>query len=145
MNQFNIVNQVQESFEKEFHFIKDKFVVLDLLENQSPMELDAVRKLKLPIDGEDMVWHPGVYVFIGDGAVYRVGRSLDNSRKRVMEHLVDRTEFKGIGVWDIKDMADKAILLFNLKNPKEDIHWLAALEIFLEREFKPKIPSGRLG
>ncbi|MCF1753173.1 hypothetical protein [Mariniradius sediminis] len=144
MNRTEIVNQVIESFEQEFNLIKDKFVVLDLLENHRPMTIEAIRELKLPVDGEDMVWHPGVYVFIGDGSVYRVGRSLDNSRKRVLEHLTDKTSFNGIGVWDINDKPDKAILLFNLKD-KKGIHWLAALEIFLERKFNPKIPSGRLG
>jgi hypothetical protein len=144
MNRSEIVSRVIESFEMEFNFIKDRFVVLDLLKNHRPMTLEAIRDLKLTINGDDMVWHPGVYVFIGGDAVYRVGRSLDNSRKRVLEHLTDKTSHQGVGVWDINDKPDKAILLFNLKN-KEDIHWLAALEIFLESKFNPKIPSGRLG
>lgn len=140
----NIKEEVVNVFQQEFGFLSKKFEIIDLLGNNRPLDIETIKNLKLPYPKKNLVWHPGVYVFIGNGTVYRVGRSLTNSRKRVLEHLTDRTSFNNVGVWDIEDFPDKAILLFNLID-KEDIHWLAALEIFLERKYSPKIPSGRLG
>ncbi len=139
-----IKQQIIEAFETEFGFIKDKFELIDLLSNNSPMEYETIEYLKLPSENYNIVWHPGVYTFIGNDLLYRVGVSIHNSRARVMQHLDAWTEKDGYCVWDINNHADKSILLFNVKE-KSDKHWLLALEAFLETKFQPKIKAGRVG
>jgi len=136
--------QVIAAFESEFFFIKDKFEILDLLENSCPMDSETIEYLKLPTDDYNIVWHPGVYLFIGNNSVYRVGVSLTNSRWRVMQHLDACTSANGYCIWDIDKYEDKSILLINVKE-KTDSHWLLALELFLENKFAPHIPAKRKG
>ncbi len=132
------------AFEQEFHFLKDKFEIIDLLGNDSLMDYETIEYLKLPSDDYNIVWHPGVYAFIGDNKLYRVGVSMHNSRARVMQHLDACTAKDNYCVWDIDKFDDKAILLFNVKN-KTDKHWLLALEVFIENNFNPLITAGRIG
>lgn len=136
--------QIIDAFASEFGFVKDKFLLIDLLANNSPMDYETIQYLKLPSDDYNIVWHPGVYAFIGNNELYRVGVSMRNSRARVMEHLAAETSMDGHCVWDIDQYSDKSILLFNVKNPV-DRHWLLALEAFLETKFQPKIKAGRIG
>jgi hypothetical protein len=139
-----IKEQVIESFKKEFAAVAERFEIMDLLENGSTMDDPTIRNLKLPSVDDNIVWYPGVYVFIGDNSVYRVGVSLDNSRARVLQHLKAETASGGYCIWDIDKYEDKSILLFNVKERKYR-HWLLALELFLELEFTPKIESKRKG
>ena len=139
-----IKEQIIDAFELEFEFIKDKFEIIDLLSNNSPMDYETVECLKLPTDDYNIVWHPGVYMFIGNKSLYRVGVSMHNSRARVMQHLDACTEKDGFCVWDIDNFPDKSIVLFNIKN-KLDKHWLLAVEAFFEMKFEPKIKAGRIG
>lgn len=140
----SIKQQLIYSFEEEFSFVKDKFEIIDLLANNSPMEYEAIEYLKLPSDDYNIVWHPGVYAFIGNNTLYRVGVSMHNSRARVMQHLYDGTAKDGYCIWDINRFEDRSILLFNVKN-RNDRHWLLALEAFFECKFKPLIKAGRVG
>ncbi|MCU4173921.1 hypothetical protein [Carboxylicivirga sp. N1Y90] len=140
----SIKQQIINAFTSEFGFMQDKFEILDLLSNGSPMDYKTIEYLKLPSEDINIVWHPGVYVFIGNNVAYRVGVSMNNSRARVMQHLDVRTQKDGYCVWDINQYEDKSILLFNVKN-KVDKHWLLALEVFLETKFQPKIKAGRIG
>lgn len=144
METITLKEQIIEAFESEFSFVKDKFELIDLLANNSPMDYETIEYLKLPSDDYNIVWHPGVYTFIGNNELYRVGVSMRNSRARVMEHLDAETSKDGYCVWDIDKHSDKSILLFNVKN-KEERHWLLALEAFLETKFQPKIKAGRIG
>lgn len=145
MNRGNsIKQQIIEAFESEFDFVKDKFELIDLLCNNSPMDYKTIEYLKLPSEDYNIVWHPGVYAFIGNNSLYRVGVSMRNSRARVMQHLDACTEKNGYCIWDIDEYADKSILLFNVKN-ESDRHWLLALEAFIESSFQPKIKAGRIG
>ncbi|HEX7413604.1 MAG TPA: hypothetical protein VF411_06115 [Bacteroidia bacterium] len=139
-----IKQQIIKAFESEFGFVKEKFELIDLLSNNSPMDEKTIEYLKLPSENNNIVWHPGVYTFIGNDLLYRVGVSMGNSRARVMQHLDAWTEKDGYCVWDINKHADKSILLFNVKN-KSDKHWLLALEAFIEIKFQPKIKAGRIG
>ena len=132
------------AFESEFGFITDKFEVMDLLADSSPMDYETIENLRLPSDNNNIVWHPGVYVFIGNNSIYRVGVSMNNSRWRVMQHLEAWTSKDGHCIWDIDKHEDKSILLFNVKN-KSDRHWLLALEAFFETQFNPLIKAGRIG
>jgi hypothetical protein len=146
MNNANsmIKQQIIDAFESEFSFVRDKFELIDLLANSSPMDYETIEYLKLPSEDYNIVWHPGVYTFIGNNLLYRVGVSMRNSRARVMEHLDAETEKDSYCVWDIDKYPDKSILLFNVKD-KADRHWLLALEAFLETKFQPKIKAGRIG
>lgn len=133
-----------DAFETEFSFIRDKFEVMDLLSNSTPMDYETIEYLKLPSEDYNIVWYPGVYAFIGNNSLYRVGVSLHNSRARVMQHLDACTSKNGYGIWDIENCEDRAILLFNVKN-KDDRHWLLALEAYFEKKFTPLIKAGRIG
>jgi hypothetical protein len=136
--------QLINAFEREFYFLKDKFELIDLLENDRPMDYDFIENLKLPSEDYNIVWHPGVYTFIGNNSLYRVGVSMQNSRARVMQHLDGCTAKDGYGIWDINGFTDKSILLFNVKNIS-DKHWLLALEAYFESKFNPLIKAGRIG
>jgi hypothetical protein len=136
--------QVIEAFETEFGFIKEKFEIMDILGNNSPMDYETIEYMKLPNEEYNIIWHPGVYVFIGNNLVYRVGRSMGNSRARVMEHLLAGTRNDKHEIWDIDKYPDKSILLINVKD-RADKHWLLALEIFLETKFNPLIKAKRNG
>jgi hypothetical protein len=140
----SIRQKLIEAFELEFSFIKHKFEIIDILSNNSPMDYQTIEYLKLPSDEYNIVWHPGVYAFIGNNELYRVGVSMRNCRARVMEHLYAATSKDGYSVWDIDKHADKSILLFNVKD-KSDRHWLLALETFFETNFSPKIKAARIG
>lgn len=139
-----IKEHVITAFKEEFHFVQDKFEIIDLLGNNSPMDYDTIHYLKLPSDDYNIVWHPGVYLFIGNNTVYRVGVSMINGRSRVMDHLEACTSAGDCGIWDINNFDDKSILLFTIKNTN-DRHWLLALEAYLEEKFMPLIKSLRIG
>jgi hypothetical protein len=140
----SIKQQIVTKFEDEFYFIKDKFEIIDLLANDSPMDYETIEFLKLPSPDNNIVWHPGVYAFIGNNELYRVGVSMKNSRARVMQHLDACTSKNGYSIWDINKYADKSILLINVKN-KIDRHWLLAIEAFIETQFNPNIKAARIG
>jgi len=139
-----IKDDVIAAFKSEFSHVEPNFIILDLLGDNAPMEYEAISKLKMPSVKNDLVWMPGVYVFIGNDAVYRVGVSMENSRRRVLQHLVDQTTYDGYCVWDIATQESKAILLFNVQDTEFN-HWLLALEACLEKKFKPRIRSLRNG
>lgn len=140
----SINQQIIDAFEIEFGAIRNKFEILDLLSNNSPMDYETINHIKLPSEEYNIVYHPGVYAFIGNGTLYRVGVSMKNSRERVMQHLDACTEKDGYNIWDINKYPDKSILLFNVKD-KSDRHWLLSLEAFFEAKFQPKIKAGRIG
>ena len=139
-----IKEQIIRMFESEFGFIQDKFEIMDLLGNNSPMDYKTIEFLALPSKDYNIVWHAGVYLFIGNDQVYRVGVSLKNSRHRVMQHLDVGTSKDGNSVMDIDKYPDKSILLFNVKN-MEDRHWLLALEAYFEEKLNPLIKASRIG
>lgn len=144
MFQNPIKEKIIEAFEAEFGFLRHKFEVMDLLSNRSAMDHWVIDGLKLPSEENNLVWHPGVYFFIGDNSLYRVGVSMNNSRARVMQHLDACTNDGTHGIWDIDKSDDKAILLINVKN-HSDRHWLLAIEAFFEINFQPLIRARRIG
>lgn len=143
-NSDKIHDLIISAFKQEFSFLQEKFEIMDLLANGSPMNWDTINTLRMPTHDYNIVWHPGVYVFIGNNCIYRVGVSMSNSRARVMEHLRDWTAKDGHCIWDIDNYEDKSIILFNVKNAA-DRHWLLALETYLEIKFKPLIKAARIG
>lgn len=139
-----IKDEIISAFKDEFNSIQDKFEILDLLENNTKMDSKTIELLKLPSDDYNIVWHPGVYFFLGDNKVYRVGVSMRNSRYRVMQHLNAYTSKNGYSIWDINNYQDKSILLFNVKEIANR-HWLLSIETFFEEKYKPLIRAGRIG
>ena len=118
------------AFESEFSPLLGKFEIYSL-------EVKEARNSKAK-----HVWKPGCYVFWNEElGVLRVGRSFSNSRKRALEHIRDNT---GGIMHGIESDNNARLILFNLKR-KEDVHWVAAVEVFLESILKPYIPSGRMG
>lgn len=71
-NNFTIKQQIIDAFETEFGFIKDKFELIDILANNTSMDYETIEYLKLPSEQFNIVWHPGVYAFIGNNTLYRV-------------------------------------------------------------------------
>jgi hypothetical protein len=139
-----IKQQIIEAFYKEFGFIKEKFEIMELAMSNEKIDYDALNDIKLPSIENNIVWHPGVYVFSGNNEVYRIGVSLKNSRSRVMEHWINGTSKDGFCVCDIDNFDDRSILLINVKKADEK-YWLLALEAYLELKFKPKIWASRIG
>lgn len=139
-----IKEQVISAFNSEFYFLIDRFEIIDLLGDNSQMDYEIISNLKLPTDDYNIVWHPGVYLFLGNNLVYRVGVGMINARARVMEHLDACTSAGNCGIWDIDNFDDRSILLFTVKN-KNDRHWLLALEAYFEIKFRPLIKAGRIG
>ena len=123
-------------FSSEFASIKDRFNIIELHMNYA--EQDNSKEAAMP----------GVYVYLKDNKVWKVGRHLVNSRKRAIEHVnVKRTDYK---VVNLKSDPEAVLLLFNLKEhaPKNGVdfrHWVAALEIFFELRLDPLEKSDRLG
>lgn len=118
-----------EIFENEFAPIKERFIVISLSVEEA---LNS---------NQEFVWHPGVYVwFHADKGVIRVGRSFTNSRKRALDHIAANT---GGVLSEIAMNKETKILLFNIIDPN-DLHWVAALEVYFEKQLKPVVKA-RLG
>ena len=126
------IDKIKQLFETEFKPLKDKFQIIQLLEGKREFDKETISEVTHYYKGVDIVWHPGCYVFFGNGKPYKVGRHLENSRKRVLEHIRDNTGGK---ISEISQFDDREILLFNVIN-RDDKHWVAAVEIFLETELR---------
>lgn len=90
---------------------------------------------------------PGVYIYIDTkrNRVIKVGRHLADSLMRALQHIKDDTG----KIMGNLDPETTVITLINVRNKDADLHWVAALEVFLEMHFRKKnildIPSGRIG
>lgn len=122
--------EVKQVFDGEFSVIRKLFCVIEL----------SVREAKDSKEG--CIWHPGVYVWHHpDKGVLKVGRHFTNARKRALEHIRDNTG----GVMGKYGNDQKTqLILFNVKDPA-NYHWVAAVEVFLEKELNPYVPSKRQG
>lgn len=134
------IEEIENIFNREFKTILNKFKVIRVLRGK-PFNVENILKAK---DEDNLIWHPGVYVFYGDGKVWKVGRHLTNSRKRVVEHITAETRTPEHNIKDLENISDAEVILFNVIDSK-DYHWVAAVEIYLENELKPLIPSKRTG
>lgn len=133
--------EILDAFDEEFKSVKDKYCVFDILKEISINDTEAMRTFKYPSEEHNAVPNAGVYVFIGDEKVYRVGKA-KNSRARVLSHLKEGTGQNRIFVNDIGTKSNPSILFFNILNSK-DSHWNLALEAYLEKTFNPLIPAKR--
>lgn len=122
--------EVKRVFESEFLPIRERFCILELHAGEAQHS------------NEKYVWHPGVYVwFHPEKGVLKVGRHFTNSRKRALEHVSDNT---GGIIASYFSKPDTRLILFNVKDP-DAYHWVAAVEVFLERKTSPFVPSKRQG
>lgn len=139
----NIKNEVLVAFKKEFGDLKEKFEAIDLLEQKEGMDYNY-QFLEVDSERKNVISNPGVYMFLGNDHVYRVGKSSRNCINRVKEHLDNWTSADGHCIWDIDKYGDKSILLLNVKD-RSDAHWVLSLEAFFESKFKPLIKAKRVG
>ena len=124
--------KIIQIFEKEFLLISDKFTIIE-------GSINTISK-----SSEQYIYHPGVYVFYQNAGVIKVGRHLTNSRKRALEHIRENTKNDVLEMKSLDKSPDSRILLFNVKDTIDN-HWVAALEIYLEKELNPIIKSKRQG
>lgn len=121
---------IKTLFVAEFGEIERHFDVIEV--SLSDSEIAKISKGNLP----------GVYVYIRDGAAIRVGRSLKNAKKRSLEHIAANT---GGEIKNMKNSKGCSLMLLTLKESSKDaLHWVCALEVFLERKLLPRIRS-RIG
>ena len=124
------IDDVQRLFEEEFSAVRDKFCVL------------LIPADEVAGSSEEFVWHPGVYVWWHpERGVLKVGRHFTNSRKRALEHIKHNT---GGVLKEYGSDPDTRLLLFNVKDPN-DLHWVAAVEVFLETKAEPYVRAKRQG
>jgi len=123
-------SEIEQKFLVEFNPISDLFIIHNLSIEQAEKSKDS------------FIHHPGVYVFMKGDEVIKIGRSLENSRKRALEHIRDNTQVADFMMRELPNYPDSRLLLFNLKEIKNS-HWAAALEIYFEEKLDPKIKSKR--
>ena len=88
---------------------------------------------------------PGVYVYWHpEHGVLKTGKSQKNSRKRALEHIRDNTSHNDIQMAQLGRDGKTKLILFNVKY-KNKLHWVLALEAFMEWNAIPKIKSARMG
>ncbi len=123
--------KIIEIFKSEFEFIENKFIIIEEKINN----LKASRK--------EFIYNPGVYIFIDNNLVIKVGRHFSNSRKRALEHIKANTKNELFEMKNLIHSHNSKVILINLKDNKE-FHWIAAIEIYLEQKLKPLIKTKRL-
>ncbi len=124
------IEEVRNLFEKEFAGVREKFSVL------------VIPAREVEKSNEEFTWHPGTYVWWHpERGVLKVGRHFTNARKRALEHIKDDT---GGILRRYGNNPDTKLILLNIKDP-EDYHWVAAVEVFLERKAQPCVRSKRQG
>ena len=107
----------------------------------------ALRMNALDCPDFEKTKYAGVYVFVHDiyGCV-KVGKSQSNASKRALEHCRDNTSSKdgAIRMADLRNCDKTQLLIFTLQKT-DSMHWVLALEHFLENTLKPRICSIRNG
>jgi hypothetical protein len=90
----------------------------------------------------------GAYVFVHeDMGCIKVGKSHSNASKRALQHCGSDNTSSGDGAIEMSKLlnCDKTHLLVFSLQKNESIHWVLALEHYLENTLKPRIPSKRNG
>ncbi|HRH03384.1 MAG TPA: hypothetical protein PLN13_09435 [Bacteroidia bacterium] len=143
LKEIKSLDQIIKTFKDEFNPILTKFEIIRVLKGQK-FNAENVRKAEHICEKIDIIWHPGVYVFYSKGNVYRLGRHFENSRLRVLQHIRDNTRNDIHSIKDLESSDDVEVILFNVIDIK-DYHWVAAVEVFLEKKLDPLIPALRQG
>lgn len=131
------IDEIRAKFWEEFSPLDDRF------------DFEVVNLKEARDEDFDEPYRPGVYVIWNDRTVYKVGRHLSDARMRALQHFTDNTSKDGIEISSIENDPNTRLLLF-LVNKKEDetpddLHWVMALEDYLEQVLYPEIPAGRRG
>jgi hypothetical protein len=132
VNVETIIQKVRE----EFGPIAERFKAIPLrMDGLNGAEFEATKK-------------PGVYVFVHDKlGCLKVGKSQSNACKRALQHCgADNTTSKdgSIEMAKLPLRNDTHLLCFALQD-RESMHWVLALEHFLENTLHPTIKSVRNG
>lgn len=126
------MNEVYSTFEREFGLIQDKFRFISISVGEARNST------------ERLLTNPGVYIYWKELDIVKVGRSFTNSRKRSLEHIRDNTRNEIIEMQSLESEEKCGIIYINCLD-KEDYHWIAAIEIYLEKRLNPIIKSRRTG
>lgn len=127
------IEGIYESFYQEFGCLKDKFSIILLSMTEARESQDS------------KVAMPGVYIIWKENKIIKVGRHLDNSRKRALEHIRVNTKNEIIEMATLENCReDCGIVLINCQD-RIDYHWVAAIEIYMENILDPIIRSKRAG
>jgi hypothetical protein len=128
------VEAIIQSVDKEFGGKAELFIpILARMDRREGAEFERTKR-------------PGVYVFIyEDGTCLKVGKNQQNASKRALEHCTDNTCSKDgtIHMADLRNSDKTYMLVFALQG--ESMHWVLALEYFLEKTLEPRILSLRNG
>lgn len=127
------IDEVKETFAKEFASIQDKLKVLDMTAAEANGNADP----DINSPGVYVHWHPKF-------GVVRVGKSQTNSKSRAFDHFRAGTKFGDCDMSQLGDDPDSHLILFNIRSG-DDSHWILAVENYLEKVLNPAIPPGRNG
>ena len=89
-----------------------------------------------------------MYVFLNDKGCIKVGKSERNAPGRAMQHCGKDNTTSADGRIQMKNLpcdASTRLLIVNLADPTRQMHWLLALERFLEDTLLPAVKSKRKG
>lgn len=127
------IDELKEIFRNEFSSLVDRFNIFEL----PLLEATASKEPDINWPGVYVHWSPAV------GPV-KVGKSQKNSRKRAMEHIRDNTPKKNstYGMAQLANEPGAKVVLFNVIS-KEDVHWVLAVEHYLERKINAFVKSDR--
>lgn len=128
------IANVKSLFEREFSSLSDKFNIFELSIN----EANKNGSEEINSSGFYIFWHPA-------HGVIKVGKSQYNSKKRSLEHIRDNTLNKTIEMASLKEDQKTKLLLLNIVNPDNNLHWILSLEAFMAWSVKPEIKAGRTG
>ncbi|MCW5518152.1 hypothetical protein [Muriicola sp. Z0-33] len=123
--------KIIEIFKSEFEFIENKFIIIEEKIN------------KLNDSQKEFIYNPGVYILIDNNLVIKVGRHFTNSRKRALEHIKANTKNELFEMKNLIHSNNSKAILINLKD-KNEFHWIASVEIYLEQKLSPLIKTKRL-
>lgn len=90
----------------------------------------------------------GVYVFMHDDlGCIKVGKSHSNASKRALQHCGSDNTSSGDKAIQMSMLrhSDKTHMLVFALQKDESMHWVLALEHYLENTLEPRIPSKRNG
>jgi hypothetical protein len=128
------IENVKSVFLEEFKPIKDVFEI-DILSYEEATDMNV------------KINRPGVYIFVNDKEVIRVGRSLYNAQSRSLEVIKyfkkysedDNTE--GKKMHNFITNPSNRIIYITVENDK--FYWTKTLESYLEDKLKPLIETSR--
>ena len=127
------IQQVLTIFDNEFSVIKHKF-------STHQVKIAEVRSGELSALGL-----PGVYIFWkNDLGVIKVGKHQKNAIRRALEHLRDNTKNEKIQMQSLEGDPNCTLIVF-LVSGEQDAHWVPSVELFMEKNTRPIIPSRRNG